>query len=165
MLALQPSLRPLRRPLTTSGANIPSAAAPPSLARKTSLAPRLAFGSGVQTTFVAARHTRKPHTGVASAAPFDGEAVVKYAALTAAQLGVIVLLMAALDAALLSNLAPTQARYAVAAFFALNSLRSRTFSFLPAPRPTLRGEQQEVDMKKRPAWMPPVLVFPVVRPV
>lgn len=156
--SLLPSLRPRQRPRTHSVTSSASAAPLPPLARKTGVA--LRFNAVQQSQATAARRTR--FSCSASAAPLDGAAVARYASLTALQVGVMVLAMAALDAALLPNLAPLQARCVVAAWFAFNSLRSRTFSFLPAPRPTLKGEQRDIDQKKRPAWMPPVLVFPLV---
>ena len=42
------------------------------------------------------------------------------------------------------------------------SLRSRTFSPLDAKRPSLASERSAIADRRRPAWMPPPLVFPLV---
>ena len=92
----------------------------------------------------------------------DPVALVRYGAATALQLGLIVLTMAALDTALLPRLSPAAQRWAVGAWFAFNSLRSRVFSPLDNRRPSLASERSAIADRRRPSWMPPPLVFPIV---
>lgn len=44
----------------------------------------------------------------------------------------------------------------------LNACLRRIFSPLDASRPTIKGERRAMDDKRRPAWMPPPPVFPIV---
>ena len=51
----------------------------------------------------------------------------------------------------------------VVAFFAFVSLKSRVFSlFLDNSRPSRATEQKAREERKRPSWMPPPAVFPIV---
>ena len=92
----------------------------------------------------------------------DASSLLRYGAATALQLGLIVLTMAGLDAAVLPRLSPAAQRCVVGVWFAFNSLRSRTFSPLDNRRPSLASERTAIADRRRPAWMPPPLVFPIV---
>lgn len=51
---------------------------------------------------------------------------------------------------------------AVFLFFLFMSVRSRVFSPLDNKRPTLRSEKEEISQRRRPAWMPPPIAFPII---
>lgn len=53
-------------------------------------------------------------------------------------------------------------KYLFTAFFLLISIRSRIFSPLPAPRPTVAGTRTELESEQRPPWTPPAIAFPIV---
>jgi tryptophan-rich sensory protein len=74
----------------------------------------------------------------------------------------MVLLMAGLQTFLLPRLTPPASTAVVAAFFLFISFASRKFSLLDSSRPSLKSERDAISASKRPSWMPPPLVFPIV---
>lgn len=92
----------------------------------------------------------------------DWAALAKYVGATAFEVGAMVLTLAALQNFVMPYLDGGIARTAVACFFGFCALRSRVFSPLDARRPTVGKEKQAIQERRRPSWMPPALVFPIV---
>lgn len=92
----------------------------------------------------------------------DWAALVRYFAATALQLAFLVSLMFFADRVLLPRLPASVGTGFVAAFFLVNSFFSRKLSVLDNRRPTLASERDAISSRKRPAWMPKPIVFPIV---
>lgn len=92
----------------------------------------------------------------------DAPALLRYAAATALQLGLMVLTMLALDRLLLPLVPARFATACVGTWFLTNSFKSSFFSPLDNSRPTLQSERDAISSRKRPSWMPPPLAFPIV---
>ncbi|KAF5831969.1 TspO/MBR-related protein [Dunaliella salina] len=105
-------------------------------------------------------------------APVDGGALAKYGGAFALQTGVMTGTLFGLQqvtqaVGAMDNLpggveGETAAKALVTLFFLVTSIKSRIFSPLDASRPNIKGEKKAIDEKKRPSWMPPPPVFPIV---
>mmetsp|Transcript_25712 Transcript_25712/g.69781 ORF Transcript_25712/g.69781 Transcript_25712/m.69781 type:complete len:277 (+) Transcript_25712:95-925(+) len=106
------------------------------------------------------------------AAPVDGGALAKYGGSFALQTGIMTGTLFGLQqvtqaVSAMDNLpggveGETAAKALVTLFFLVTSIKSRIFSPLDASRPNIKGEKKAIDEKKRPSWMPPPPVFPIV---
>ena len=93
----------------------------------------------------------------------DTAAVGRYLGATACQALVMIWLTTALGLGLeKSGLDLAYQKAIVGAWFLFNALKSRTFSPLDASRPEVANEKTAVAERKRPAWMPPPLAFPII---
>lgn len=93
----------------------------------------------------------------------DTGAVWRYFLCTAVQFSVLVWFSMWLNVGLArSNLDVTYQKALVGAWFGFNALKSRVFSPLNATRPKMDGEKTAIKERRRPAWMPPPLAFPVI---
>lgn len=93
----------------------------------------------------------------------DTGAVWRYFLCTAVQFSVLVWFSMWLNVGLArSNLDMTYQKALVGVWFGFNALKSRVFSPLNASRPKMEGEKTAIKERRRPAWMPPPLAFPVI---
>lgn len=93
----------------------------------------------------------------------DTAAVGRYLGATACQALVMIWLTTALGLGLeRSGLDLAYQKAIVGAWFLFNALKSRTFSPLDASRPKVANEKTAIVERKRPAWMPPPLAFPII---
>ena len=93
----------------------------------------------------------------------DWAAIGKYFAATAAQVAVMIYLTNWLSVGVVrSELSVALQKTIVGAWFLFNALRSRTFSPLNASRPRTADEKTAIAERRRPAWMPPPLAFPII---
>ena len=93
----------------------------------------------------------------------DTGAVWRYFLCTAVQFSVLVWFSMWLNVGLArSNLDMTYQKALVGVWFGFNALKSRVFSPLNASRPKMDGEKAAIKERRRPAWMPPPLAFPVI---
>ena len=93
----------------------------------------------------------------------DTGAVRRYFLCTAVQFSVLVWFSMWLNVGLArSNLDMTYQKALVGVWFGFNALKSRVFSPLNASRPKMEGEKTAIKERRRPAWMPPPLAFPVI---
>ena len=93
----------------------------------------------------------------------DWRSIGKYFAATAAQVAVMIYLTNWLSVGITrSELAPVFQKTIVGVWFLFNALRSRTFSPLNASRPRTADEKTAIAERRRPAWMPPPLAFPII---
>jgi tryptophan-rich sensory protein len=104
----------------------------------------------------------QPGEQAGDAAAVDWASLLRYVAATTLQVGNMVLCLLCLDRFVLPSLASGPATGVVAAFFLASSFFSRRLSMLDARRPTLASERSAISSSKRPSWMPPPLVFPIV---
>ena len=93
----------------------------------------------------------------------DTGAVWRYFLCTAVQFSVLVWFSMWLNVGLArSSLDMTYQKALVGVWFGFNALKSRVFSPLNATRPKMEGEKTAIKERRRPAWMPPPLAFPVI---
>ena len=93
----------------------------------------------------------------------DTGAVWRYFLCTAVQFSVLVWFSMWLNVGLArSSLDMTYQKALVGVWFGFNALKSRVFSPLNASRPKMEGEKTAIKERRRPAWMPPPLAFPVI---
>lgn len=93
----------------------------------------------------------------------DVAALATRAAATAAQVSLVAAALWAADALVLPRLPSGDPRTALVFVSVLAlSFGSRKLSLLDASRPTLVSESEAIASRRRPAWMPPPLAFPVV---
>ena len=93
----------------------------------------------------------------------DWAAIGKYFAATAAQVAVMIYLTNWLSVGVVrSELSVALQKTIVGVWFLFNALRSRTFSPLNASRPRTADEKTAIAERRRPAWMPPPLAFPII---
>ena len=93
----------------------------------------------------------------------DWRSIGKYLAATAAQVAVMIYLTNWLSVGIVrSDFAPIAQKTIVGVWFLFNALRSRTFSPLNASRPRTADEKTAIAERRRPAWMPPPLAFPII---
>jgi hypothetical protein len=93
----------------------------------------------------------------------DTGAVWRYFLCTAVQFSVLVWFSMWLNVGLArSTLDVTYQKALVGVWFGFNALKSRVFSPLNATRPKMEGEKTAIKERRRPAWMPPPLAFPVI---
>ena len=93
----------------------------------------------------------------------DTSAVWRYFLCTAVQFSVLVWFSMWLNVGLArSSLDMTYQKALVGVWFGFNALKSRVFSPLNASRPKMDGEKAAIKERRRPAWMPPPLAFPVI---
>ncbi|CAM9661275.1 unnamed protein product [Ascophyllum nodosum] len=86
----------------------------------------------------------------------------RYIAGTAVEFAIIMGVLYLLQTALLSRLEFKWARATVLFTFGFLAMKSRTFGVLNARRPKVGAEKEAKKERKRPDWMPPVKVFPVI---
>ena len=93
----------------------------------------------------------------------DTGAVWRYFLCTAVQFSVLVWFSMWLNVGLArSSLDVPYQKALVGVWFGFNALKSRVFSPLNATRPKMEGEKTAIKERRRPAWMPPPLAFPVI---
>lgn len=93
------------------------------------------------------------------------DAVAKYVAATAFEIGAIALVLSVGQKVVLDGLYVSNAKVAkaiVAVMFFVLAFRSRAFSPLNASRPKIENERAAKRERRRPAWTPPAVVFPIV---
>ena len=95
-------------------------------------------------------------------APVDWPAYGRYIGGAAVELALQALAMFLLDKHVLPRLPVNAAVGCVAAWFLFCSFGSRVFSPLDSRRPTLQSEKDAIASRRRPAWMPPPIAFPIV---
>ena len=93
----------------------------------------------------------------------DTGAVWRYFLCTAVQFSVLVWFSMWLNVGLArSSLDVPYQKALVGVWFGFNALKSRVFSPLNATRPKMEGEKTAIKERRRPAWMPPPVAFPVI---
>ena len=147
-----PALPQTRRPLRCFTAAVASAAS----------TRRSGGGCARRSVCVAAKRCSVVTAAAVDTAPVDWAAYGRYVSGACVELGLQALAMFLLDRYVLPLLPANAQVGCVAAWFLFNSFSSRVFSPLDSRRPTLQSEKDAIQSRRRPAWMPPPIAFPIV---
>ena len=121
------------------------------------------LGSSIDATFGDKTEAAAKPASQTTEEVVDWRSIGKYFAATAAQVAVMIYLTNWLSVGITrSELAPVFQKTIVGVWFQFNALRSRTFSPLNASRPRTADEKTAIAERRRPAWMPPPLAFPII---
>lgn len=150
--------------LSVSGPRMPPLKA--SSVATEALAWRRALGQGPRALPLKSAAADAAEGGVSPPAPkarLDKSALVTYFVALGLQFGSIyIFLWGVQEAFRRLNVGFGVALWFARFFFAFMSLRSRVFSVLDNSRPRVADEAKEIQQRKRPSWMPPPFVFPIV---